>query len=228
MGPHPKTATVERRERSRSPRDRVVARRRRDRKKECACRRSIHPSSGGRNCCCRDGRWRQSPVGSPADAKVKAPAKETHKPGRSNARAGTNNTALFDIVNRDNGQRFALRAATSHARVPAECSERSCASGTRAGTQRKNRGAQHDSAGDPFVWPRIPGLASLGRDTNRVSAAPSARAGATHPRCDRAPRSRRSAAPRRIRVASLPRSFAACPRGRRRSSDWRGCRARRA
>jgi hypothetical protein len=27
-------------------------------------------------------------VGSPADAKVKAPAKETHKPGRSNARRG--------------------------------------------------------------------------------------------------------------------------------------------
>ena len=37
--------------------------------------------------------------------------------------AGTNNTALFDIVNRDGGQRFALRAATSHAprsRVPGE------------------------------------------------------------------------------------------------------------
>ena len=46
VGPHPKTATVERRERSRSPRDRVVARRRRDRKNECACRRSIHPSFG--------------------------------------------------------------------------------------------------------------------------------------------------------------------------------------
>ena len=46
VGPHPKTATVERREGSRSPRDRVVALRRRDRKKECACRRSIHPSFG--------------------------------------------------------------------------------------------------------------------------------------------------------------------------------------
>jgi len=46
VGPHPKTATVERRERSRSPRDRVVALRRRDRKNECACRRSIHPSFG--------------------------------------------------------------------------------------------------------------------------------------------------------------------------------------
>ena len=45
-GSRPKTATVERREGSRSPRDRVVARRRRDRTKECACRRSIHPSSG--------------------------------------------------------------------------------------------------------------------------------------------------------------------------------------
>src|SRR4029079_4938405 len=29
--------------------------------------------------------------------------------------AGTNNTALFDIVNRDDGQRFASRAAASHA-----------------------------------------------------------------------------------------------------------------
>src|SRR3954469_14808007 len=46
VGPHPKTATVERRERSRSPRDRVVARRRRDRKNECACRRSITPHRG--------------------------------------------------------------------------------------------------------------------------------------------------------------------------------------
>src|SRR3954453_20989505 len=37
--------------------------------------------------------------------------------------AGTNNTALFDIVNRDDGQRIALRAATSRARVPGERSE---------------------------------------------------------------------------------------------------------
>src|SRR3954451_7139094 len=46
VGPHPKTATVERRERSRSSRDRVVARRRRDRKNECACRRPITPHRG--------------------------------------------------------------------------------------------------------------------------------------------------------------------------------------
>src|SRR3954468_15343480 len=32
--------------------------------------------------------------------------------------AGTNNTALFDIVNLRRPERFALRAATSHARVP--------------------------------------------------------------------------------------------------------------
>src|SRR6478736_9124613 len=37
--------------------------------------------------------------------------------------AGTKNTALFDIVNRDDGQRPALRAVTSHARVPGERSE---------------------------------------------------------------------------------------------------------
>src|SRR3954454_8409592 len=41
-GSRQKTATVERREGSRSPRDRVVARRRRDRTKECACR-ALHP-----------------------------------------------------------------------------------------------------------------------------------------------------------------------------------------
>jgi hypothetical protein len=33
---------------------------------------------------------------------------------------GNEKRTLFDIVNRDDGQRFALRAATSHARVPGE------------------------------------------------------------------------------------------------------------
>ena len=94
VGPHPKTATVERRERSRSPRDRVVARRRRDRKNECACRRSIHPSSGGRNCCCRDGRWCQSPVGSPADAKAKAHAKRRTNPGAATRRGNEQHCAV--------------------------------------------------------------------------------------------------------------------------------------
>ena len=46
MGPRPKIAAVERREGSRSQRDAVVAPRTRDRKKECACRRSARPSFG--------------------------------------------------------------------------------------------------------------------------------------------------------------------------------------
>jgi hypothetical protein len=94
VGPHPKTATVERRERSRSPRDRVVARRRRDRKMSAACRRSITPSSGGRNCWCRDGRWRQSLVGSPTDAKVKAPAKRRTNPGAATRRGNEQHCAV--------------------------------------------------------------------------------------------------------------------------------------
>jgi hypothetical protein len=55
MGPRPKIAAVERREGSRSQRDAVVAPRTRDRKKECACRRSARPSFGGRTGRCRHG-----------------------------------------------------------------------------------------------------------------------------------------------------------------------------
>src|SRR4249920_2144564 len=47
VGPHPKTATVERRERFRSPRDRGSRVAGATEVKECACRRSIHPSIGG-------------------------------------------------------------------------------------------------------------------------------------------------------------------------------------
>ncbi len=108
-GSRPKTATVERREGSRSPRDRVVARRRRDRTKECACRRSIHPSSGGRNCCCRDGRWRQCLVGSPADAKAKAHAKRRRNPGAATRRGNEEHCAVSHREY-DDGQRFAVRA----------------------------------------------------------------------------------------------------------------------
>src|SRR6187455_765098 len=56
-------------------------------------------------------------------------AKEGDEPRRTGARERrnvhlrTNKTALFDIVRTDGGQRFALRAATSHARVPGERSE---------------------------------------------------------------------------------------------------------
>ena len=66
--------------------------------KECACRRSIHPSSGGRNCCCRDGRWRQSP---PWARRRTRKRRHMRRDGQTRAQqraAGTNNTALFDIV----------------------------------------------------------------------------------------------------------------------------------
>ena len=168
MGPHPKTATVERRERSRSPRDRVVARRRRDRKNECACRRSIHPSSGGRNCCCRDGRWCQSPVGSPADAKAKAHAKRRTTRAQQRA-AGTNNTALFDIVNWEMTANGSLRAPRLRA-LPS----RVRASTARPGTQGRHDGPQPatTSAMREFVAlgpgsrsARARALAALGRDT---------------------------------------------------------------
>ena len=75
MGPHPKTATVERREGSRSPRDRVVALRRRDRKKECACRRSITPHRGDGIAAVATAAGAKVLLGSPADAKAQAHAK---------------------------------------------------------------------------------------------------------------------------------------------------------
>jgi hypothetical protein len=77
--------------------------------KECACRRSIHPSSGGRNCCCRDGRWRQSLVGSPADAKAKAHAKRRRNPGAATRRGNEEHCAVSHREY-DDGQRFAVRA----------------------------------------------------------------------------------------------------------------------
>jgi hypothetical protein len=77
--------------------------------KECACRRSIHPSSGGRNCCCRDGRWRQSPVGSPADAKVKAHAKGRRNPGAATRRGNEQHCAVWN--------RELRRRPTAHGRA---------------------------------------------------------------------------------------------------------------
>jgi hypothetical protein len=92
VGPHPKIATVERRERSRSPRDRVVALRRRDRKKECACRRSIHPSSGVRESVvagAESGRLACAPEfgdgEQPAKSRRSGCDERQAKPGRSNA-----------------------------------------------------------------------------------------------------------------------------------------------
>ena len=98
VGPHPKIATVERREGSRSPRDRVVALRRRDRKNECACRRSITPHRGDGIAVVATAAGAKALVGWPADAKAKAHAKRRTTRAHQRA-AGTNNTALFDIVN---------------------------------------------------------------------------------------------------------------------------------
>ena len=91
--PRPKTATVERREASvprHGARRASLARIRRvsqtRQQNMCACRRSAHPSLG-------------------VDAKGKARTRAQQRA------AGTNNTALFDIVNRDDDQGLALRAA---------------------------------------------------------------------------------------------------------------------
>src|SRR6478735_52106 len=62
-----------------------VARRRRDRKNECGLSALHHPSSGGRNCCCRDGRWCRSPRGLAGGRESEGTCEETDKPGRSNA-----------------------------------------------------------------------------------------------------------------------------------------------
>ena len=56
-----------------------------------------------------------APVGAPPTP-LRVGCEWIERPTRAQQRAaGTNNTALFDIVNRDDGQRFASRAAASHA-----------------------------------------------------------------------------------------------------------------
>ena len=117
VGPHPKTATVERREGSRSPRDRVVALRRRDRKNECACRRSITPHRGTELLLSR------RPLAPKPSWARRRTRKRRHmrRDGQTRAQqraAGTNNTALFDIVNTTtaNGSLRAPRCRTRRAR----------------------------------------------------------------------------------------------------------------
>jgi hypothetical protein len=48
-------------------------------------------------------------MGSPADAKSEGTCEETSNPGAA-TRRGNEQDWLFDIVNRDDGQRFAARA----------------------------------------------------------------------------------------------------------------------
>ena len=99
----------------------VVARRRRDRRMSAACRRSIHPSSGGRDCCCRDGRRCQTL--SPADAQAKAHAKRRTNPDAA-TRRGNEETTLFDIVKRipttAHARAAMSRAGALRSRVPGE------------------------------------------------------------------------------------------------------------
>src|SRR6478609_690573 len=100
VGPHPKTATVERREGSRSPRDRVVARRRRDRKKSAPVG-APSPLIGGTESLLSRRPLTPKPRGLAGGRKSEGTCEETHKPRAQQRAAGTNNTALFDIVNRD-------------------------------------------------------------------------------------------------------------------------------
>ena len=99
VGPHPKTATVERRERSRSPRDRVVAPRTRDRKKRVRLSALHPPLIGGTELLLS----RRPLAPKPSWARRrKRKRRHLRRDGQTRTQqraAGTNNTALFDIVN---------------------------------------------------------------------------------------------------------------------------------
>ena len=144
-------ATVERRERSRSPRDRVVARRRRDRKKECVCRRSITLIGGDGIAEVATAAGAEAPRG-PAGVEKRKQMRRRPQTRAQQRAAGTNNTALFDIVNMTtaNGSLRATRLRTR----PRELSTRSSApappsrspgphgrsSGSRRNRRRRRRG----------------------------------------------------------------------------------------
>src|SRR4051794_38913055 len=71
---------------------------------------ALHPPLiGGTELCCRDGRWRQGLVGSPADAKAKAHAKRRRNPGAATRRGNEEHCAVSHREY-DDGQRFAVRA----------------------------------------------------------------------------------------------------------------------
>jgi hypothetical protein len=112
VGPRPKIAMVERRERSRSLRDRPRRKARRSRlaraTKQKSALSALHPPlvRGKWDCWCR-----QITAGSPAEALAKGGCEEERQTRTPERVAGTKKTALFDIVRRDCGQRFASRAA---------------------------------------------------------------------------------------------------------------------
>ena len=85
VGPHPKTATVERRELSRSPRDvgsRVAGA---TEVESEAVGAPSTPHRGDGIAAVATAAGAKAPVGSPADAKSEGTCEETQKPGRSNA-----------------------------------------------------------------------------------------------------------------------------------------------
>src|SRR4051794_35645948 len=109
VGPHPKIATVERRELSRSPRDggsRVAGAT--ERKSEAVGAPST-PHRGDGIAAVATAAGAKAPWARQRTRKAKVPAKRRTTRAQQRA-AGTKKTALFDIVNRVDGQRFAVRA----------------------------------------------------------------------------------------------------------------------
>jgi hypothetical protein len=133
---------------------------------KCACRRSAHPSPLGF-------------LGDGRDHKDQTQAQQRA--------AGPNNTALFDIVNRDDGQRFAARAATSCARLTLVSRASAARPGTQGDTTNRSRQpycASRVLRGAPALVPF--GFASLHSAGTRdlYSSRPNAHAfGETNPRC---------------------------------------------
>jgi hypothetical protein len=74
------------------------------------------PHRGRRNCCCRDGRWRQSPYGLAGGRESERHMRRDRQTRAQQRAAGTNNTALFDIVNTTTAN-GSLRARRDVARV---------------------------------------------------------------------------------------------------------------
>ena len=109
--------------------------------------------------------------------------------------AGTKNTALFDIVNRDDGQRFAARAATSHASCAPTLVSR--ASAARPGTQGRHDGSRPATmlrfasrrAGSRLSFRSASPLCTRpGHESAAASAHSSVHFGETNPRCSSATR----------------------------------------
>jgi hypothetical protein len=119
---------------------------------------ALHPPLiGGRNCCSRDGRRRQSPRGPAGGPESEANAKKTTNPGAA-TRRGNEEATLFDIVNRDDGQRFALRAPRCRTRAPLSCPGRATAKPERRSGTQEFHGKIGGQLKRPVVSPQVPAL----------------------------------------------------------------------